>query len=206
MARGFRFFFILVQPLEYQGPIGNHVPIIDIHDLQLTVKDVFSVDGLHTQELYTNLPPEIVDFINSIHFCFNAAIEDSFIWARNKNGTYTTKTGYDWLLSLKITDDDTNPHRSCWIWRLQAPEKFKFLIWLICHNVVPTLTLLQHRNMGTSATCSRCGEQDQTLLHCLRILIFSLIKMLTVGKMLLLLALAARVSLLLFGGFGDTVI
>jgi len=80
------------------GPIGNHIPIIDIHDLRLTVKDVFSVDGLHAQKLYTNLPPESVDFINSTHFRFNTAIEDSSIWARNKNGNY--KSGYDWLLSL----------------------------------------------------------------------------------------------------------
>ena len=115
------------------GPIGNHVPIIDIHDLHLTVKDVFSDDGIHTHDLYTNLPPAIVDFINSTHFRFNAAIEDSFIWAKNKNSNYTTKNGYDWLLSLKVTVDDTTPHRSwSWIWRLQAPEKFKFLIWLIC--------------------------------------------------------------------------
>jgi len=94
------------------GLIGNHVPIIDIHDLHLIVKDVFSVAGLHAQELYTNLPSESVDFINSTHFRFNTAIEDSFIWARNKNGNYTTKSGYDWLLSLKVTIDDTTPHRS----------------------------------------------------------------------------------------------
>jgi len=88
----------------------------------LTAKDVFSVDGPHAQELYTNLPPKIADFINSTNFCFNAAIEDSFIWTKNKNGNYTAKSGYDWLLSLKVTVDDTTPDRSwSWIWRLQAP-------------------------------------------------------------------------------------
>jgi len=107
-----------------QGPIGNHVPIIDIHDLHLTVKDVFSVDGPHAQDLYTNLPPEIVNFINSTHLRFNDAIEDSFIWTKNKNGNYTTKSGYDWLLSLKVTVDDNIPHLSwSWMWRLQAPKK-----------------------------------------------------------------------------------
>ena len=55
-----------------------------------------------------------------------------------------------------------------WIWRLKIPEKFKLLVWLTCHNVVPTLSLLHHRNMAASATCSRCGLEDETLLHCLR--------------------------------------
>ena len=36
------------------------------------------------------------------------------------------------------------------------------------HNVVPTLSLLHHRHMAPSATCSRCGANDETILHCLR--------------------------------------
>lgn len=99
----------------------------------------------------------------------NAAVQDSFIWARNKNGNYTTKSGYDWLLSLKETDDVSTPHRSwSWIWKLHAPEKIKFFIWLIFHNAAPTLSLLHHRNMAASAICPRCGEDDETILHCIR--------------------------------------
>ena len=30
------------------------------------------------------------------------------------------------------------------------PEKYKFLIWLACHNSVPTLSLLCHRNIAPS--------------------------------------------------------
>jgi len=76
------------------------VHIIDIHDLHHTVHEVFSVDGICTQALYTTLPQEIADFINSTPFSFNAAVQDSFIWANNKSGNYTTKSGYQWLLSL----------------------------------------------------------------------------------------------------------
>jgi len=158
-----------------RSPIGNHVPVIEIHDLHLTVKDVLSVDGFHAHDLYTNLPNEIIDFMNSTHFRFNAAIEDSFIWAKNKNGNYTTKSGYDWLLSLKATVDVTTPHRSwSWIWRLQAP-------WLFCHNAVPTMSLLHHRNMASAATCSRCGEEDETLMHCFRDCRFSKTIWLNIG-------------------------
>jgi len=47
-------------------------------------------------------------------------------------------------------------------------KKYKFLIWLICHEVVPTMGLLHHRNMANAATCSHCGEDNETLLHCFR--------------------------------------
>ena len=51
---------------------------------------------------------------------------------------------------------------------MKVPEKFKLLVWLACHNVVPTLFLLHHRHIAPTAACSRCGEQDETIRHCLR--------------------------------------
>ncbi|CAJ2635885.1 unnamed protein product [Trifolium pratense] len=83
------------------GRLGTIVPYIDIHDLQLSVRDVLSSGNPHTQILYTQLPPMIFDTINNSHMKFNASIEDTFIWTNNKNGSYTTKSGYDWLLSLR---------------------------------------------------------------------------------------------------------
>jgi hypothetical protein len=61
--------------------------------VHLSVKDVLAS---HSQVLYTNLPPS--DLINNLHIKFNATIEDAFIWESNKNGTYTTKSGYNYLL------------------------------------------------------------------------------------------------------------
>jgi len=40
--------------------------------------------------------------------------------------------------------------------------------WLACNNVVPTLTLLHHRNIAPSPICARCGLQDETFFHCMR--------------------------------------
>ena len=50
---------------------------------------------------------------------------------------------------------------------------FQFLIWLACNNVVPTLSVLNHRNIAPSSTCSGCGLHDQTFFHCLRDCSFS---------------------------------
>ncbi|XP_024630761.2 uncharacterized protein [Medicago truncatula] len=60
-----------------------------------------------------------------------------------------------------------------WIWKLRIPEKFKLLIWLVCHNAVPALSLIHHHHIAPSTTCSRCGEDDETILHCLRDCSFS---------------------------------
>ncbi|XP_024634474.2 uncharacterized protein [Medicago truncatula] len=131
------------------GLIGSHVPIIDIHDIQLTVKDVFTHTGQHTHALYTNLPPAIADYINNTNFRFNERIENTIIWSHNINGVYTANCGYAWL--LRNSDTDTNPlstHSWSWIWKLKSPEKFKLLIWLACHNAIPTMSLLEHRHMA----------------------------------------------------------
>jgi frataxin-like iron-binding protein CyaY len=75
------------------------VPYIDIHDLQLTVKDVINSNNPHSHILYTNLPHTALDITNNTHTMFNDQIADTFIWSSNKSGVYTTKSGYEWILS-----------------------------------------------------------------------------------------------------------
>jgi ribonuclease HI len=70
-------------------------------------------------------------------------------------------------LSQSETESYSNTPWS-WIWRLKIPEKYKFFVWLACHNAVPTLSLLNHRNMATSAICNRCGDHEESFLHCVR--------------------------------------
>jgi hypothetical protein len=62
---------------------------------------VLSTGNPHTHSLYTQLPPLVSDGINNTTFRFNDSIEDAFIWSNNKNNTYTTKSDYNWLLSLR---------------------------------------------------------------------------------------------------------
>jgi hypothetical protein len=110
------------------GFLGAHVPIIDIHNLHLSVKDVLSTDGSRTQALNTNLPPDIANLVNTIQFRFNDSIIDVVIWGHNKNDTYTAKSGYAWLLSQSGTPNLTENQLAWnWIWKLKAPEKYKFL-------------------------------------------------------------------------------
>jgi len=100
---------------------------------------------------------------------FNASLEDAFIWTHNKNGIYTANNGYSWMLArMNPVITSNSPPSWSWIWKLQLSEKIKFLFWLACHNSVPTLSMLNHRNIVHSAVCSRCGLHDETFLHCVR--------------------------------------
>jgi len=156
-------------PWSSLGFLGFIVPYIDIHDLHWTVRDVFSTNAPHTRDLYSHLPTMAADFINNTHIKFNPSIEDVFIWSSNKNGVYTTKCSYKWLQSRTNMVIHSNTVSSwSWIWKLKLPEKHKFLFWLACHNYVPTLLFLNHRNIAPSPLCSRCGLEDETFLHCVR--------------------------------------
>ena len=166
---------MLVQdPLPSGSAIGAPMALLVIMCLSLIymtsiyLSKTFSLLMIIALRLFTPLSQAAIeDYINTTHFHFNDTIEDTVIWAHNKNGNYTTKSRYAWLLSVKDTVVDSSSHHSwTWIWRLQVLEKYKFLIWLACRNASPTLSLLHHRNMAPSVTCARCGDHDETFLDC----------------------------------------
>ena len=71
------------------GILGSLVPYIDIHGIQLTVKEVLSANDPHTHILYSQLSQTTSDHINHIHTNFNDTVEDTYIWNNQKNGTYS---------------------------------------------------------------------------------------------------------------------
>jgi len=143
------------------GFLGSLVPVIDIHDIHLTIKDVLTFNGHRSLFLYTTLPQAVVNFVNNTNIRFKDEVDDAFVWPLNKNGVYSTKIGFKWLLSLSGSDTAINSSFSwSWIWHLKIPEKYKFLIWLACHKAIPTLSLLHHRNIASSSICC---ESDSKL-------------------------------------------
>jgi len=104
-----------------------------------------------------------------MHRNFNASLEDAFIWTHSKNSIYTVNNGYSWMLARMNPVITFNSLLFwSWIWKLQLSEKIKFLFWLACHNSLPTLSMLNHRNIAHFVMCRRCGLHDETFLHCVR--------------------------------------
>jgi hypothetical protein len=113
-------------PWTALGRLGSLVLHVDIHDFKLSATDILSTWNPHTQSLYTQLPLLVNDVINNTTFKLNETVKDTFIWSIDKNGTYTTKSGYNLLLSLRDPIITHNPlHSWSWIWKLQLPKKIK---------------------------------------------------------------------------------
>lgn len=81
-------------------------------------------------------------------------------------GKYTLKSGFSWLLQQR--ENVPNEHSWKWIWKLPAQENVRLFFWLAFHNSIPTLSVLHHRKIITTAVCRSCHDLEETLLHCLR--------------------------------------
>jgi len=80
-----------------------------------------------------------------------------------KNDIYTAESRYAWMLTrTEHVVSSISPPSWSWIRKLKLPEKIKFLLWLACHNLIPTLSLLNHRNISHSAVCNRFGIHNET--------------------------------------------
>ncbi|KAJ1434634.1 Ribonuclease H domain [Sesbania bispinosa] len=43
-----------------------------------------------------------------------------------------------------------------------------FMVWLVCHDSLPTRSTLSHRGLTVDVACPRCDHPTETILHCLR--------------------------------------
>jgi len=119
------FWFSPWSPLDTPGTL---FPYVDIHDLQLTVKDVVSFNDPHTHVLYTQLSHEASTFINNLHYKFNDNVDDAYVWTSHISDTYSTKSGYNWLLTVAADPVSASPtlHSWSWIWKLKLLENISF--------------------------------------------------------------------------------
>lgn len=62
---------------------------------------------------------------------------------------------------------DLNVDQS-WIWKLGAPAKVQFIIWLVSQNGLPTNSLRFVRGLANSSQCNRCSNTLEDPIHCLR--------------------------------------
>jgi ribonuclease HI len=147
------------------------VDYVAIQDSQIQIKDIYLNDSWHLNILYTPLSSEMKERITSTGFILNNGTVDCFIWRGNIDGTYTASSGYKWLLQQKHYVPSIQSWN--WIWKLQGPEKIKFLIWCACHHSIPTMYMLHHRNMTSSSICPRCLNNAETVIHCLRDCVFA---------------------------------
>ncbi|XP_057432117.1 uncharacterized protein LOC130724865 [Lotus japonicus] len=163
----------------YDEWLGNYkicdlVPAVDIHDLQLGVRDVIIGDAWNLDNLYTSLPSAVSEEIVKRESFLSADVPDCMVWSFDSSGVYSASSGYHWLIHqrrVQAADGLLPPPNAAgwqWIWRLKRPYKILFLIWLGCHNALPVNHLRFSRHMAALPVCSRCNLYPETVMHCLR--------------------------------------
>ncbi|KAL4300386.1 hypothetical protein AHAS_Ahas17G0195700 [Arachis hypogaea] len=95
-----------------------------------------------------------------------AGDKTGWFWTNSNTLTYSTKSGYEWLLKKKFGWNDNE--NWLWLWRLRIPEKIKCLLWLCLNNGVPTASYRFQRGLATSDFCQRCYLALEDINHCFR--------------------------------------
>ncbi|KAJ1401975.1 Ribonuclease H domain [Sesbania bispinosa] len=91
---------------------------------------------------------------------------DGWCWKLAPDGCYSSRMGYVWLQNQNMQSMSVGAWR--WVWHLATPEKVRFTIWLGLHNSLPTKEVLHYQNIVDSATCPRCMNHSESIIHCLR--------------------------------------
>lgn len=93
---------------------------------------------------------------------------DRLLWAYDKHGKYSVKSGYQVALRLKLPDypssSKANPSEWHAIWKLDLPEKVKIFMWRAAQN---TAEKLWNRKVLQQPWCQRCSEQGENASHAL---------------------------------------
>lgn len=84
-------------PWSPYGKISSLVPFVDIHDIDLTLKDLIVGNEWNFDALYTTLPENCKEYLTSKPTLLNNAVTDCFIWSSQLDGTYSAKSRYAWL-------------------------------------------------------------------------------------------------------------
>jgi hypothetical protein len=147
--------------------LANHVLYVDIHDLQMRVRDVYTDGKWNFDLLYTTITADVMDRLKLLYVCLNSQVAGRYTWKGNLNGLYTAHDGYYWLNRSDFVDNVTNEISWNCVWHIPAPENIKFFNWISLQNALPTKHMVSHRGLLQVNLCPRCNINDETALHCL---------------------------------------
>ncbi|CAD5333339.1 unnamed protein product [Arabidopsis thaliana] len=114
-------------------------------------------------------PPDVVRIMS---YPSNIGLEHSYIWAYNRNGCYTVKSG-NWLISHLKQQPPPPTHEQVTrclkkkIWDLKTLPKIKMFLWRALSGVLVVSTCLQAHGMHTNLMCSLCQTNIESISHVL---------------------------------------
>ncbi|KAF7802804.1 putative MULE transposase domain-containing protein [Senna tora] len=100
---------------------------------------------------------------------------DRWIWDFDRSGQYTVKMGYrnavleSWgQLNLGLDIDEEATTRF-WkrLWKLPIISRYKVFLWRACRGILPTVELLEERDMDIDELCIMCNNAHEDVFHAL---------------------------------------
>lgn len=128
-------------PWVIKSPLCGKVSYVDIHDLNLKIKDVWNGNNWNLSMLYTPLSNEICESICNLNPWLDEDVPDVWVWKNSITGLYSVKDAYHWLMDDNGSQGNDVSWR--WIWRLKVSANIQFFIWQLCHRSIPTRSVLK---------------------------------------------------------------
>ena len=123
-----------------------------------TVSELINRDSAswNTPLLHAIFLPRDVSLIKSIPLS-NIAAEDKLLWPFTPSGTYSVKSGYQFLCKVQRFDDNSyQPDTdSIWqkVWGLAVQPKIRNFLWRAIKDTIPTKENLKQRRVIPSDCC-----------------------------------------------------
>lgn len=101
----------------------------------------------------------------------NAILSDRLIWTESKTGNYSTKEGYAILVQqhnipIVVCEFKVTAWRRIWALKTIIP-RVKAFLWRAVHGGLAIASEMHKRINSISATCPRCGKENEFLVHVL---------------------------------------
>lgn len=136
-------------PLKPIGPPTNENRNLCVSDLIDSQAEAWNIEAIRAHL------PQYEAQIRTIPLSqFHMA--DELVWLPEKNGTYSTKTGYA-LYRINIGDPDLAFDWNKLVWGVKTSQKLKHFLWKIKNKAIPVNENLIRRGIEMDGQCKRCG-------------------------------------------------
>ena len=99
---------------------------------------------------------------------------DCLVWPKTADGCYSVKFTYQMLATEVINEEPSSSNgedSKVWrsIWKIRAPPKVRHFMWRAARDSLPSKQNLARRKIALDKTCLLCDEQQESIMHVLRV-------------------------------------
>ncbi|CAA0835161.1 Polynucleotidyl transferase- ribonuclease H-like superfamily protein, partial [Striga hermonthica] len=145
--------------------VDKILPVPGYVDDSVLVSQYITNGKWDADRILLELPMEVASLVYGYPLARLGNLEDTWVWSGSSNGIYTSRSAY-----MALMDQDIDEPEVPWgkLWKLAAPARWVFFLWLVFRERILTNSLRFRRGMGDSELCPLCRCEVETTLHVLR--------------------------------------